>query len=287
MYGGPLESGHGDLDFLFKLDHVWPNLQRYPGWLLQTETPIVLLALAAPFLVRASSSPTRTERCDIDTTPLGWRPSLWLLLFATTVFACYIPYEVFDAWWYLRFLLPAYPAILVLTATALNVLSERWLPRWRIAGLVVAVAVAFFMVRVAVDRGTFGLREFEQRFRLAGEYVATHLPANAAIITGQESGSVRFYSVRLTLFWRELPSDSLDRALEFLRAEGYRPYLLLEQWEQRDFVQKFGSTSRAGELSWPPIVDINHEVRMYDPADYARYRAGELVRTDRVWARKK
>jgi hypothetical protein len=30
MSGGPLKSGHGDLDFLFRIDHVWPNLQRYP-----------------------------------------------------------------------------------------------------------------------------------------------------------------------------------------------------------------------------------------------------------------
>ena len=36
MYGGPLKSGYGDLSFLFKIEHVWPNLQRYPLWLLET-----------------------------------------------------------------------------------------------------------------------------------------------------------------------------------------------------------------------------------------------------------
>jgi hypothetical protein len=193
---------------------------------------------------------------------------------------------VFNAWWYLRFLLPAYPALLVLLAVAVNTLFEDRLPRWRVVEAVVIAAMASFMVRVAVDRGTFGLLNFERRFRLAGEYVAARLPANAAVITGQESGSVRFYSGRLTLFWRELPDDRLDSALIFLRAQGYRPYLLLEQWEQADFVQKFGSSSRAGELSWPPIVDINHEVRIHDPDDYARYRAGLPVRTDRIWKKR-
>jgi len=268
MYGGPFKSGYGDLDFLFRLDHVWPNLQRYPVWLVQTETPIVLLALASPFVAR--------DR----------RACVWLLAFAAAVFVCYIPYEVFDAWWYLRFLLPAYPPLLVLTAVALTMMIGRLPARWRVGQAVLVAAVAFCMVRVTVDRGTFGLRDFERRFRLGGEYVAAHLPENAAVVTGQESGSIRFYSGRLTLFWRELPPESLDRALQFLRDRGYRPYLLLEPWEQPEFVQRFDPHSQLGGLSWPPIADINHEVRIYDPEDYARYRAGVPIRTDRVWTRR-
>ena len=268
MYGGPFKSGYGDLDFLFRLDHVWPNLQRYPLWLVQTETPIVLVALGAPFLARDR------RRC------------VWLLAFVAAVFACYMPYEVFDAWWYLRFLLPAYPPLLVLTAIALTALIGRMPARWRVGQAVIVAAMAFYMVRVTTDRGTFGLRDFERRFRLGGEYVAAHLPENAAVVTGQESGSVRFYSGRLTLFWRELPPEALDRALQFLRDRGYRPYLLLEPWEQGDFVQRFDAHSELGGLSWPPIADINPEVRIYDPDDYARYRAGVPIRTDRVWTRR-
>ena len=268
MYGGPFKSGYGDLDFLFRVDHVWPNLRRYPLWLLETETPVVLLAFAAPFVAPAA------------------RTCIWLLAFVAAVFACYIPYEVFEAWWYLRFLVPAYPPLLVLTGVALHALVEGKRARWRAVELLALGAIVGFMLRVTIDRGAFGLRDFERRFRLAGEYVASHLPADAAIITGQESGSIRFYSGRLTLFWRELPADSLDRAIEFLRSEGYRPYLLLEQWEQPEFVRRFGGTTRAGELSWPPIADINHEVRIYDPADYARYRAGERIITDRIWTRR-
>jgi hypothetical protein len=265
MYGGPFKSGYGDLDFLFRFDHVWRNLQRYPVWLLQTETPLVLLALAAPWLTR--------DR----------RLSIWLLGVVAAVFACYIPYEVFDAWWYLRFLLPAYPALLVLTAASLTALVGRF----PVVQLAIVAAVALFTVHVTIDRGAFGLRDFERRFRLAGEYVAAHLPGNAAVITAQESGSVRFYSGRLTLFWRELPADSLDGALEFLKVQGYRPFLLLEPWEQADFVQRFGAGSRVGGLSWPPIADINHEVRIFDPDDYLRYRAGVPIRTDRVWQKRR
>ena len=272
MYGGPFKSGYGDLDFLFRIDHVWPNLQRYPMWLLQTETPIVLCALASPWLVGNAR--------------LG-RQCLWLLGVVAAVFACYIPYVVFNAWWYLRFLLPAYPPLLVLTAAAVVGILSRVSARWRGFGLAAVAMLSILFVREAVDRQVFELRDLERRFRSTGEYVAAHLPPNAAVVTANESGSVRFYSRRLTVTWRELPPRELDRALDFLRTHGYRPYLLLEMWEQPEFVERFEARSPLGGLGWPPMADIDHEVRVYDVDDYARYRSGIPVRTDRIWNRRR
>ena len=271
MYGGPLKSGYGDLSFLFRLEHVWPNLQRYPVWLIETETPIVLLALAAPWLTRDS---------------LTRRRVLWLLVFILAVFACYIPYEVFDAWWFLRFVLPAYPALLVLTSSALVWLFDRRGSWWRIVPYAAAAIVAVVLARESVRRHAFGLWEFERRFELAGEYVAARLPQNALVIAAQETGSVRFYSDRVTIAWRELPADALDTALTFARAHEYRPYLLIETGEQQEFVDRFQARSPLAGLAWPAIVDINHMLRIYDPDDYARYRSGQRVTTERIWTKK-
>jgi hypothetical protein len=270
MYGGPLKSGYGDLGFLFRFEHVWPNLQRYPLWLLQTETPIVLLAFVAPWLTGDS---------------LTRRRVIWLLAFTAAVFACYIPYSVFDAWWFLRFVLPAYPALLVLTAAAVVWLVERRTWQWRAVKSIAVMAVAVVLLREGIQRHVFGLWQFERRFQLAGEYVASRLPPNALIITGQESGSVRFYSNRKTMAWRALPSEGLDIAMTFARAHGYRPYLLIEAEEQQEFVDRFGGRSPFGGLGWPPLVDINHMLRIYDPEDFSRYRAGERIRTERVWTK--
>jgi hypothetical protein len=271
MYGGPLKSGYGDLSFLFRLDHVWPNLQRYPIWLIQTETPIVLLALAAPWLTHDS---------------LTRRRVLWLLAFILAVFTCYIPYEVFEAWWFLRFVLPAYPALLVLTSSVLVWVFERRGSWWRIASYAAAAVVALVLVRESIRRHAFGLWEFERRFELAGEYVASRLPQNAVVIAAQETGSVRFYSNRVTIAWRDLPADALDTALAFVRAHEYRPYLLIETGEQQEFVDRFQTKSPVGGLAWPPIVDINHMLRIYDPDDYFKYRAGMAVTTERIWTKK-
>jgi hypothetical protein len=270
MYGGPLKSGYGNLSLLFTPSHIWPNLLRYPSWLLATETPIVLLALAAPFVV---PSPSKA----------AW----WLLVFSTVTLACYLPYVVFDAWWYLRFVLPAVGAILALTAASTVWLMERLGARWRAPVFALACGVlAVLNLSTAARRQVFELRDLEQRYRIAGEYIAAYLPADAAVVTVHQSGSVRFYSGRLTLVWAEIDPASLDRALQYLRSRNYHPYLSFETWEEPAFRKRFERASAIGRLEWPPIAEIDRQVRIYDPADYERYMRGGSVRTDRVWTRK-
>ncbi|MBI4888045.1 MAG: glycosyltransferase family 39 protein, partial [Acidobacteria bacterium] len=51
LYGSPLSSGYGPLGPLFSLDHVGPNAVRYASWLTGTQTPVWVLAAAAPLLL--------------------------------------------------------------------------------------------------------------------------------------------------------------------------------------------------------------------------------------------
>jgi hypothetical protein len=56
--------------------------------------------------------------------------------------------------------------------------------------------------------------------------------------------------------------------MEVLRARGFRPYFLLEDWEEAGFRERFGQTSRAGGLDWPPMKRWRFpvSVALYDPA---------------------
>jgi hypothetical protein len=262
MYGSPLSSGYGDLSALFSAAHVLPNLQRYPRWLLEVHTPLLTAAFVSPFVV------ARDAR----------RYAIWLLAFAAGTLACYLPYVVFDAWWYTRFLLPAVPPLLVLTA-AVIVRGIRALPGAARAPafLAVCVGIAIVYLGIATRRDAFRAQDLERRFRSAGEYVAT-LPANAAIVTLHQSGSVRFYSGRSTAGWADVDPGRLDDALSFLRRHGRRPYLLLETWEEPEFKRRFAA-DRLGRLDWPPIAVIDTQVRVFDPEDFDRHRRGEPVAT--------
>src|SRR5437868_3010221 len=110
-YGAPLASGYGDTGALFSLAHLGPNAARYPRWLLETHTPFLLLALAAPWTIGRG----RGNR----------RLALVSLAGCALIGATYLAYTVFDDWWYTRFLLPAVPILIALSvAVALSAISR-------------------------------------------------------------------------------------------------------------------------------------------------------------------
>jgi hypothetical protein len=249
MYGSPFRSGYGDLGEMFALSHVAPNLQRYPRWLVETHTPAIAVALLGPFVLA----------------PAARRRAVWVLAFAAVTFLCYLPYVVFDAWWYTRFLLPAIPPLLALMAAVIAALIDRApAPARALLFVLVAGTLAALSIRAAVPRDVFRIADLERRFRSAGERVAA-LPPNAALITLHHSGSVRFYAGRSTLGWADIEKGRLDDAVAFLRRHGRKPYLMFEPWEEPQFKDRFAG-ERLGGLAWPPFAEIDG-VRIYDPDD--------------------
>ena len=265
MYGSPFKSGYGDLNTMFSAAHVVPNLLRYSRWLVEAQTPIIAAALASPWLLADAGAR---------------RYAVLLLAFAAVTFACYLPYVVFDAWWYTRFLLPATLPLLALTAAvAVTLIGRIPGPARAVLYGVLMIALVAFSIRTATARDVFRIRELEWRFRSAGERVAA-LPSNAALITLHHSGSVRFYTGRSTLGWADIDKGRLDGAIAFLRRHGRKPYLMFEAWEEPQFRERF-SGERLGALDWPPFAEIDG-VKLYDPDDYDRHRHGERIVTERV-----
>jgi hypothetical protein len=96
-YGGPLASGYGDTGTLFSVAHLAPNAARYSRWLIETHTPFLVLALAAPWVIPRAGGKRRLALAALGGSAL--------------VVATYLAYTVFDDWWYTRFLLPAIPIL--------------------------------------------------------------------------------------------------------------------------------------------------------------------------------
>jgi hypothetical protein len=263
FYGSPLSSGYGSLSALFATSHVMPNLGRYLGWLWSSHTPAVALALLAPWLLP------------------GGLTALFLAMCAVNL-ALYVPYVVFDDWSFLRFLLPTIPLVLILVVAVFDAV----LRRLRVPGVgwvsaTAVVLLSLLCLREARERPTFALQRLEARFARAGIFVGHRLPANALVITSSESGSVRFYGGRKTLVWDGLEPGLFDRALSYVRAKGYEPYLLFERREEPDFRQRFPE-SVVARLDWPPMAEVASQVRIYRPDDRDRYVQGTLPPTEYV-----
>ena len=261
FYGSPFSSGYGSLAALFGLEHVGPNASRYFSWMSEAHSPAWLIALAAPFVLP------------------GALTTLYATMFLVNV-ACYLPYAVFEEWWYLRFLLPTLPLVLILVIATIDACCRRVSPRAAVPVVtVVAMVLSAMFLRVGADRSVFRLQALEARFARAGTFVRERLPANALVITNWQSGSVRFYSGRPTLVWDGLDPAWLDRAIVFARQRGLVPFLLFERWEEPLFRQRFAGSPLAA-LDWPPAAEIGAQVRIYRPEDRYRYARGLAVTTE-------
>lgn len=251
LYGSPLLSGYGANAALFSADFVGANLQRYPRWLLQTESWFVFLGLLAP-VVAASGATSRLGR-------------LVLLLFPVAVLGCYLPYIPFDNWPFVRFLLPAIPVLLVLSScVAVWLLSLTSAPVRGAAFVGFTGLVCGHYVQQAQAMNIFRDGASQQRYIAVARYVDQQLPRDAVIITVIQSGTLRLYGHRATVRWDLIEPDALDSTIQTLRAGGHDPYVLLEGWEESAFRSRFAQ-SEFGRLDRPPIAEYNdyERVRLY------------------------
>ena len=280
LYGSPLRFGYEPVDVLYQLANAGPNLDRYPRWLVQTQTPFILLALAAPFFARGRRQ--RSPHFALDRVVL-------LLSVAAVVWLSYLFYLPFgrDEWTYLRFLLPAYPPLLVLSvAVTIEVLGLAIVRDGaRITATVIAcVALAGWLARTAVDRGALMARLVERRYADVGRYIDVTLPANGVFIASVQAGSIRYYSGRLTLNYDRLQPRWLDDAVAELRSRGLHPFIAVEADEERLFRERFAEMNVLGRLDWPPVAERREPipVRIYDPADRERIQRGERIETGTI-----
>ncbi len=193
---------------------------------------------------------------------------MWLgVAFVASIVLCYLPYTVFDAWWYTRFLLPALPMALALASAAfLSLLDRLRIPHAVILPWVAALAAVY--VTYARSHDVFALRDFERRFITVGTSLGQRLPEHAVVITIQQSGGVRHYGRRPAALWDALAADALDETVSAFERAGRQPYFLLEEWEEAGFRERFAG-ERYGALDWTPAIEFREHVviRLYDPRD--------------------
>ena len=272
VYESPLTSGYGTTSDLYALRFFSTNLRQFAVWIADVETPIVALAAAVFRRRRALLPPARVAFARLL---LGGSMLVVLL--------SYLFYQPFDVWWYLRFLLPMWPVMMLLTAAALESIARRWLrPVYPVAIARGRRVLAWHGVRIGVDRSAFDLGLSERRYVDVARFVAAHTDPDAVILSVQHSGSLRLYADRLTLRYDALDPLWLDRVVAHLQSIGRRPYYVLDGGEVDAFRQRFGAANRSGALDWPPVATLRRHHRVYDPIDR---RPGRVTAGDRQHAR--
>jgi hypothetical protein len=267
IYGTPFASGHGSFSYLFSAANVLPNVRDYTMRLLAGEWPALLLTAAAALVTWRCAADSQNGS-DEFATPSPHNAVLFAVLSTAAVLLCYLPYGVFPDWTYLRFLLPAFPAVFAAVAALTVVAASRLPAPLRGVALLAAVTLVCALdIRNAHRLQAFELRRNEGRYEIAGRYLASALPRNAVVIAAQESASVWHYTGRPVLRW-DLLDIELDTAIERLQLLGRHPVLVVEDWEGPDLRRKFPASATA-QLDWRPRADIGDpvRVRLFDPDD--------------------
>jgi hypothetical protein len=240
-YGSPGNSGYGAARDLYGSENIWPNVKLYASWFRQSESLWTLIGL-------------------LSLVPVAWRyvdrrVLVFCLLTIAATFLCYVAYAQFDAWWYLRFFLPAAGATAALIASGLVTVARMTRsPVGRVAAGVILWMLVGSAMSFAWSVGVFGgLRAGERRYIDVGEFVARALPTNAAMISVQHSGSLRYYGGRMTLRFDFMDREWASRAPAEIERLGFHPYLMLDDFELPQFRSQFGLAPDS-TLPWPIVA---------------------------------
>lgn len=210
QYGSPLRTGYGSFGYLFGTSRFWHHLVFYPATTLGVLSPLVLLGL-----LPVVSAPRRYAFLA------AWFP-IFLLFFC-----CFWPGA--DYWWQARYMLPSYPALLVLMAIGAEQAGRGWAERgprdartaaWAPALLGVAgiaCAVAYGLSHDAYTPGDGG----EQA--RASFVLRDALPPDAVVGTVEMSGALRLYGGLETFMWYHEGAEAL---VDFALGEGRPVYFL-------------------------------------------------------------
>jgi hypothetical protein len=197
--------------------------------------------------------------------------ALLLAAIAGTVFAIYAFYIPFDAWWFLRLLLPAWPALCIGSAAVIMAVSRLAGVRAREAQVVALIALGLYTAFLARRLNVFPDNEGERRYATIAELVQHATEPSSLILASIHTGPLRYYAGRDTMRFDLLDEAWLDRAVAWLTAQGRHPYFLIEDWERPIFERRFAALNTLGRLDLSPMLayrayGIPGTVYLFDPS---------------------
>ncbi len=208
-YGKVLESGYGGLERMFSSEFLSASLANYALWLPVLLSPVGLLVLGLPWAMRQNPR-------------LGWVLVVWIV----AMFGFYATYRhTQETWWYLRFILPAFPACVVGGLWVAHTWWRRTSASLRTAQLLGAVACFALVAHMTFWSYRLRAASAGRNESIYPEVIAwekAHFPANAVVATMQASGALAYYGDFLFFRWDMLQRDQFAQ-LAAACAQNQRP----------------------------------------------------------------
>lgn len=216
-YGHALQTGYGafNTDSLITATGAADRFGFYLRWLSLTMSPLLLLGwLASMFVPR-----------------IEWRARAMAIAWFGAFFVFYVCYDVYGAWWFTRFLLPAYPALLLGALLAARELFAAIAPKTRIVAW--ATAAVLLVVPLGFEwhyARRFQVLEYGEGSFLHAEacrWADARLPPNALILSEEMSGALKFYTGRSIVRWDYVTAEMWPRLDKQVRQADCQFFALL------------------------------------------------------------
>ncbi len=227
VYGSPLTTGYGDVSSSFSRRFLPHNLAHFAHWIPFLLSPLIVAALAVPFL------PVGKSRAFAVL-------ASWFVLL-TGFYAFY--YHSGETWWYLRFILPAFPVLILAT---LAVLATVWpiaqtgpTARTVLAAALLAAAGGW-QLRQCRLLDVFGIEREERTYPDAARWAQHNLPDRSAVFCMQVSGAFFYYTKFLLIRWDQVAPDKFGSLLTAAADDGRPVYAALFPFEMPGALERIG-----------------------------------------------
>ena len=254
MYGGGFKSGYESVFDLFHLQHVWPSVRNYAITLPNVLPLSLAVLLTLPLL------PWRTRGRELLACVL------WFAIFA----AVYAFYEFTPiTWWYLRFILPAFPALAILAGVGLNEVVQRWaksrlaLAHAALTIAILGVSVTWSVVRCRASHVML-MPAYQLPYVAVTDWARANLPPDAAVFCFHFSSAFYFYTDFPVLRSDQFAPEEFARVAAAARLSGRPLYAVLFPFDQekafRDHIpgawRKVADVRDVGHLAIGCFVEV-------------------------------
>jgi hypothetical protein len=225
-YGGYLQNGYGAIGGEFHASLVPGTLGFCLRWLPLVLSPIVIMA---PAILAFLGTRTRVAAA--------------LAAWAAAYIAFYAPYRwTHEDWWFLRFLLPAAPALLVAALIVLQRTSESL--RGRLTGIsrgvllsVLLLSAIWVEARHIRPLHAWSIGHGEEKYGRIADWLKANAPGNSVVIAEQFSGATYYFTNFVLIRSDELDHGTADQVRKAIHSEG-RPVYAVEFPSEQNFVKE-------------------------------------------------
>lgn len=249
-YGSGFQSGYAKIGILdaVALSNFPVRFRHYGGWILRTLTPLVPAAWLA--VSSATSVPTRVR--------------LLLISWFATFFVFHCLYEPYDSFFFVRFLLPASPALFLGAVLAARRIRSA-LPK----GGATVIATGLLLLVLSAEIHSLVLKtpilrfaEGEAIYPRICQWTAGTVPKSAVVLSMAASGALEYYTALTYARWDWLEPGGFATLRDRPEMRGVRWFALLFPFEAEQLPSHApGNWKRIGMLRDVGLYELEVERR--------------------------